>query len=118
MKAKIEEHETNSKDNHVRDLYSCINDCNKGYRPRSIKVNDENVDLVADPHSIMAMWRNYFSQLLNVHEDNDVRKAEIHTVEPLVPEPSVFEFELAIEELKCQKSSGIDQIPTELIKTG
>ena len=37
------------------------------------------------PHSIMARWRNYFSQLLNVHEVNDIRQAEIHTVEPLVP---------------------------------
>ena len=31
---------------------------------------------------------------------NDVRLTEIHTTEPLVPEPSVFEFGLAIEELK------------------
>jgi len=55
---------------------------------------------------------------LNVHEDNDVRRAEIHTLEPLVPEPSVFEVELAIGKLKNQKSPGIDQIPAELIKTG
>jgi len=27
---------------------------------------------------------------LNVHEVKDVRQAEIHTVEPLVPEPSAF----------------------------
>ena len=55
--------------------------------------------MVAHPHSIMARWRNYFSQLLNIH-DNDVRQAEIHTVEPLVPEPSAFEVELAIGKLK------------------
>jgi len=66
LKAKIEELETNSKVNHVRDLYRGINDFKKGYQPRSIKVNDEKGELVADPHSIMAMWRNYFSQLLNV----------------------------------------------------
>jgi len=41
FEAKIEELETNSKDNHVRDLYSCINDFKNGYQPRSIKVNDE-----------------------------------------------------------------------------
>jgi len=35
-----------------------------------------------------------------------------------VPEQSVFEVELAIEELKCKKSSGTDQIPSELIKAG
>src|SRR5215469_4596056 len=66
----------------------------------------------------MARWRNYFSQLLNIHKLNDVRQAEIHTVEPLVPEPSAFEVELAIEELKNHKSPGIDQIPAELIKAG
>ena len=41
---------------------------------------------------------------------------EIHTAEPLVPEPSAFEVELAIEKLKSRKSPGIDQIPVELIK--
>ena len=66
----------------------------------------------------MATWRNYFSQLLNVHEDKDVRQAEIHTVEPLVPEPSAFEVELAIGKLQNHKSPGTDQIPAELIKAG
>ena len=35
-----------------------------------------------------------------------------------MPEQSVFEVGLAIEELKCKKSSGTDQIPSELIKAG
>ena len=66
----------------------------------------------------MARWRKYFSQLLNVHEVTDVRQAEIHTVEPLLSEPSAFEVELAIENLKNHKSPGTDQIPAELIKSG
>jgi len=45
----------------------------------------------------MAKWRNYFSQILNVHGVDDVRQTKIHTAEPLVPEPSAFEVELAIE---------------------
>jgi hypothetical protein len=65
----------------------------------------------------MTRWRNYFSQLLNVHGAKDVRQAEIHTAEPLVPEPSASEIEFAIEKLKRHKSPGIDQIPAELIKT-
>ena len=116
MKVKIEEFETNSKINNVRDLYRGINDFKKGYQPRTTIVKDEKGDLVADPHSIMARWRNYFSQLLNVHEVNDVRPAEIHAVEPLVPEPSALEVELAIEKLKNYKSPGTVQIPAELIK--
>jgi len=48
----------------------------------------------------------------------DVRQTEIHTAEPLVPEPNAFENELAIEKLKIHKQPGIDQIPAELIKAG
>jgi hypothetical protein len=35
-----------------------------------------------------------------------------------VPEPSAFEFELAIEKVNTHKSLGIDQIQAELIKAG
>ena len=47
-----------------------------------------------------------------------LRQAEIQTAEPLVPEPSAAEVELAIDKLKSHKSPGIDQIPAELIKAG
>ena len=48
----------------------------------------------------------------------DVGQAEIHTAEPLVPEPSATEVELAIDNLKSHKSPGTDQISAELIKAG
>ena len=64
--------------------------------PRTIIVKNEKGDLVADSHSIMTRWRNYFSHLLNVHGAKEVRQAEIRTAEPLVPEPSAFEVELAV----------------------
>ena len=72
--------------------------------------------MVTDCHSILARWRFHFSQLLNVHGVNDVRQTEIHTAQPLVPESSAFEFEMAIEKLQRHKSLGNDQIPAELIK--
>jgi len=53
-----------------------------------------------------------------VHGVKDVGQAEIQTAEPLVPEPSASEVELAIDKLKSHKSPGIDQIPSELIKAG
>jgi hypothetical protein len=77
-------------------LYRGINDFKKGYQPRTNVVKDEKGDLVADCHSILARWRNNFFQLLNVHGVNGVRQTEIHTAEPLVPEPSDFEFEMTI----------------------
>jgi hypothetical protein len=44
---------------------------------RSNLVKDENGDLLADSHSILNKWKNYFCQLLNVHRINDVRQTEI-----------------------------------------
>ena len=68
--------------------------------------------------SILARWGIHFSPLLNIHGVNDARRTEIHRAEPLMPEPSAFEVELAIEKQKSHKSSGIDQVPVELIKAG
>jgi hypothetical protein len=81
-------------------------------------VKDENGDLLADSHNILNRWKNYFCQLLNVHGVNDVRQTEIHTPEPLVPEPSSAEVETVIEKLKRYKSPGIDQILAKLIHAG
>jgi len=56
LKAKIEELETNSNINNIRDLYRGINDVKKGYQPRRGIVKDEKGDLVADSHSIMELF--------------------------------------------------------------
>jgi hypothetical protein len=74
-------------------------------------------DLVTDSHSILARWRNHFSQLLTIHGVND-RQTAIHTAEILVPELSASEVAMVIEKLKRHKSPGIDQIPAELFKAG
>ena len=95
-----------------------INDFKKGYQPRTNILKDDKGALVADSHSILARWRNYFSQILNAHGVNDGRQTEIQTVEPLVPEPSASEFEQAIDKVKSHKPPGIDQIPAEMIKAG
>ena len=84
-------------------------------RTRTNIVKDYKVDLFADSYSIVARWRKFFSQLLNVHGVNDVRQREVLTAEQPVSEPSTFDIELAIEKLKSHKSPSIDQIPTELI---
>ena len=60
--------------------------------------------MFTNSHSILARCRKHFSQLFTVHGVNDVWQTDIHTAEPLVPDPSAFEVELAIEKLKRHKS--------------
>jgi hypothetical protein len=56
--------------------------------------------------------------VLNVHRVNDVRQMDIHTAEPLVPEPSLVEVEIAIGKLKSYKSQSTDNSLAKLIKAG
>jgi hypothetical protein len=48
----------------------------------------------------------------------DVKPMKLHIAEPLLPEPSCYEVEIATADLKKCKSSGIDQIPAELFQAG
>ena len=73
LKARTDELETISNIKNIRDLYRGTNDFKKGYLPRTNLVKDEKGDLATDSHSILAWWRNHFSQLLNVHRVNNVR---------------------------------------------
>jgi hypothetical protein len=79
-------------------------------------VKDENDNLLAYSRHDLNRWKNYFSQLLNVHNVSDVRQIEVYTAEPLVPGPSHLEVEIAIAELKKYESPGSGQIPAEQIQ--
>ena len=63
-------------------MHRGISEFKKGYQSRTNIGKDEKGELVADSHNILAMWRNNFSQLLNVHGVNDVRQTEINKPEP------------------------------------
>ena len=74
LKAKIDELETNSKPKNVRDLCRGISDFSLVYQPRSNIVKDEKDDLVTNSLSILARWRNHFSQLFSTRGFNYVRQ--------------------------------------------
>jgi hypothetical protein len=46
------------------------------------------------------------------------KQKDIHPAEPLVPEPSLVEAEIAIGKLKTYKSPRTDKIRADLIKAG
>jgi hypothetical protein len=117
LKDRIKELAMKGKNN-IRDMYRVINELKRSCQPRNIFVKDEIGGLLADSHSIFYRWKNYFSQLLNVHNVSGVRQIEVHTAEPLVPGPSRLEVQIAIAKFKTYKSPGSDQIAAELMQEG
>jgi hypothetical protein len=102
----------------LRDLYRGVNEFKKGYQPRINIIKDENGNLQADPQNVLNRQKNFFNQVLNVPVVHDVRQMDIHTAEPLIPEPTLVKVEIAIGKLKSYKSPGTDQILAKLIKAG
>jgi hypothetical protein len=80
-------------------------------------MKDEDGNLLADPR-VLNKWKNFFNQVLNVHGVHDVRQVDIHSAEPLVPEPSLVEVKICIGKLKSYKSLATDQVSAVLIKAG
>jgi hypothetical protein len=118
LKDKINELETNCKNKNIGDLYGGKKEFKKSYQPRTNLVKDERGDLLVDPHKILNRWKNYFCQLLNAHGVGALRQTEMQTAEPIVPEPSASDVEVAIGKLRRYKSPGVDQITAELIQAG
>ncbi|KAJ4435792.1 hypothetical protein ANN_18411 [Periplaneta americana] len=120
LKEKLNEVETNSKNKNIRDLYKGIKEFKNGYQPRVNVIKDENGDLLADSPSILNRWKNYFAQLLNVHRPNrnDRDGIEIKTAEPFIPEPTLSEVEIAIENLKSTSlQSAVQNLKVRIYKT-
>jgi hypothetical protein len=100
LKDRINDIELNGKNKNIRDLYRGITEFKKGYQPISNLVKDERGDLLVDPQKILTRWKNYFCELLNVLGASGIKQTEIHTAEPLVPEPSAAEVEAAVRNFK------------------
>jgi hypothetical protein len=73
LKHRINELATNSVN---KKLETCrgIYDFKRGRQPRSNLVKNKNGCLLADSHNISNTWKNYLSQLLNLHKVSDARQ--------------------------------------------
>jgi hypothetical protein len=58
LKDKINELAMDSKNKKIRDMCRGINECKRGYQPRSNLMKDQNGDLLADPHIVLNRWKN------------------------------------------------------------
>jgi hypothetical protein len=59
LKDKVDELAPDSKNKNIRNLYRGINDFMRGPQARSNLVKDENVDMLADSHSILNTSLSY-----------------------------------------------------------
>jgi hypothetical protein len=73
LKDKINELAMNSANKNTRDLYRGTDEFKRGHQPRSSLVNYEIDELLADSNNILNMWKNCFSQLLNLLNVSDIR---------------------------------------------
>ena len=64
MEGKINTLETNSMNENIRYSYWSMNEFKKSYQPTNNLVKGDKGNLVADSHSILKRWKNYFSQFL------------------------------------------------------
>jgi hypothetical protein len=77
----------------------------------------EDGDLLADSHNILNTWKNYFSQLFNIHRISNVIQIEIHRTDPIVPDHSTLDVEIPIAKLEKFKLKDSEQIPAEFIQS-
>jgi hypothetical protein len=73
LKANIAEHETDSKNNNIRDCTGASVTLRRVTGLEVIQLRMGRVIWLQTANIILARWRNHFSQLLNVHGVNDVR---------------------------------------------
>jgi hypothetical protein len=76
VKDNINELAMSNKNENTRDLCRGSNECKRSYRPRNNLLKVVNADLLADSQTILNRWKNFFSQVLNVHNVSDVRPVE------------------------------------------
>jgi hypothetical protein len=54
------------------------------------------ISRIRNPQSVLNRRKHFFNHVLNMHVFYDVRQMAIHTIQPLLPEPSLVEVEVDI----------------------
>ena len=107
MKAKVNKLEQKSTNKDIWEMYKRINEFKKGHQSRAYVIKNHEGTIVADTNSILSIWEQFFSYLLNVNRSTSHKGREVYTAEPDIPEPRLVEAELAIEKLKKHKATGV-----------
>ncbi|XP_050337863.1 uncharacterized protein LOC126764111 [Bactrocera neohumeralis] len=106
----------------ARKFYKKMRRLTEGFKTGAYSCRTPKGDLATDAQSILKLWREHFSSLLNGSERTTPGEGEpgspIDDDGADVPLPDHEEVRIAIARLKNNKAAGADGLPAELFKHG
>lgn len=105
----------------TRKYYKCLNNSHREFRPRLKSCRDINGQILHDTNSVLNRWVQHFSEHLNANDvdehDNIENQLDKHQ-QPHTEIPTREEVSKVNQNLKNNKSPGIDEICSEMYKQG
>lgn len=113
------EMETNYNNKAARTFYQSITSIKRGEQTKTIICKDKEGNLIGEMDKILNRWTEYFTELLNVNENEETEIEEIDIGEQIqIESPELDEIRKVIGQMKNNKASGVDQVPAEMLKYG
>ena len=105
--------------NNSKKAYQIVKDLTKRKNKIAVNIQDKDGKCITDKEDVLKRWTEYCSELYKHQANGD--KSLLNVKEPTNQENfSILESEVeaAIQSLKIGKSTGVDNIPAELLKAG
>ena len=114
---KIEE---NMKNGNSKEAYSTLKTLTKTSQNKTNVIEDKEGNLLTESSAVLQRWTEYCNELYNyqLHPDPNIIKNSHRNEQERDPPILQTEIDDAIKKLKKGKSPGIDNVPSELIKSG
>ena len=105
--------------NNSKKAYQLVKDLTTGKHGKTIIIQDKSEKCLTEENAILNRWTEYCSDLYNYETEGDLIVLDC----PQIPDAEYYpilreEVEAAVKTLKMGKSTGVDDIPAELVQAG
>ena len=119
LKDQIAQIEKAADHNRSRDMYHLIKKQTRGYEPQLKMCRSKDGRPICDEQQIMTRWNEFYKDMLNRENPNtSTWNDTLVGAENRIDSVTISEVSTAIKKLKNNKSSGEDNIVSELLKYG